>query len=536
MRQEVATTNPFNYQNPVNPAEFAGRERQLKLILESVELCLHGRQSNVWIRGDWGIGKTSLLYKIQPKLEEFGLVVNADLGDGEGQVVELVRTIVLNMLGKEPPGIDLENLEVQRGLDRYAFTVSLRRLKDAFGDRYKLVVVTVDNFERATEDTANFLKDIFQGLYRQDSRYMLIVSGRDTPMDSPTAHNPLVRFYRQCLLGDFSLEETALAIERPLKFGAELRFTRDAVEHLHRTTLGHPFFLKLLCFHIYGIAGGKGQVDRAWIDENWEHLSEQLADAKFGEEFSNLAPFEQDALLKASLAGEEFEPRDLRGVVKSVDTSIDRLTKKGHLRKLRRGEYAVYHPLFREFLRAQAAARGLRPKKHAHISRGQPVTGRVHLQELMAACAGRRLDILDPHFRGQAVSYLEHADAAAQIRILRDQVSGQKEAAQWRETAEEWLSRLADSVRKRLQIRAWPSSSTEPFPVHYRAILGDRRAWEVSHSLDQVGRKATTITDKTDAREPLDRDFNRYWKQAEEIFPAARPRGPSSQKPPRETA
>lgn len=115
------------------------------------------------------------------------------------------------------------------------------------------------------------------------------------------------------------------------------------------------------------------------------------------------------------------------------------------------------------------------------------------------------MDIVDEHFRGRAVSFLEVAKAV-KIRILM------APDGPWPTTLRA-LKELDLDLRRRIEVREWPKSEKTPVPWHVRFIVGDNGAGEVSHSLDGVGKKATYFTDKSAVRDDLAADFERCGKR-----------------------
>src|SRR4029077_627827 len=121
-----------------------------------------------------------------------------------------------------------------------------------------------------------------------------------------------------------------------------------------------------------------------------------------------------------------------------------------------------------------------------------------------------RLDILDQHFRGRAVSLLEHVQEKVLVRVLM----GQDPA--WPRT-EKLLEQLRSDVQSRIQIRAWPDAQNVPW--HYRCLIGDREIWKSDHSFDGVGKKKFYLTDASENRDELRAEFDEWWRESKQIFP-----------------
>ena len=214
------------------------------------------------------------------------------------------------------------------------------------------------------------------------------------------------------------------------------------------------------------------------------------------------------------MLGDSFEAKELRQAIKkSLDTYLRRLSTSGLLRKRTgHGEYEIYHPLFRSFLQATAHERRMKAPGHRGVKEKRTALGREEVEEVVQNVAREQLDVVDQHFRGRAVSFLEAAKANVRVRVL---MAPDK---QWSATLRA-LKELDLGLRGRVEVREWPESQTNPVPWHVRFVVGDRGAWEVSHSLDGVGKKATYFTDKSAVRNDLVADFERWWKESRRIFP-----------------
>ncbi len=219
--------------------------------------------------------------------------------------------------------------------------------------------------------------------------------------------------------------------------------------------------------------------------------------------------------MHASLHGPQFEAKELRAVIKtSLDTYLNRLlNKKQLLRSPSRGVYQLYHPLFRTYLQAKAAEKKLKSRASTVVPEGRPVLGREEVEARIASAAMRKLDIVDQHFRGRAVSMLEAVGAGVRIRILMG------EDPQWSKTLR-LLGDLDIDLRKRIEVRAWPDKSeAKPVPWHFRCLIGDREVWRFDHSLDGAGKKLARFTDDSADRKRHEQDFARWWRDGRPVFP-----------------
>lgn len=507
--------NPYAPGYPVAPNLFAGRQEALDALLRSFNSSRAGHLTNVFVEGEWGIGKTSILFRVRPQLEEAGCVIREDVvpDTKEDQFREFFSAVVneLSVVGAIP--IDhLDHSGGRRGVRR-----TLQIIWSALKDRgHEVVVLMLDNVERAKAEFLSEVRDLFQYLRENGARYMLLFAGRSLPAGERSAANPTARFFQRLPIGPMTEAEGVEAIRKPLEvLGYEMSLTADAARLIYDRAAGHPFFLKSISSAVFEIARGTGEIDHEWLRTYWRKVEESLEVSKFSGEFADLSAGERETLLRASLLDRSFEAKDLRGdIPKSLDTYLRRLTSAGLLRRSGHGSYEIYHALFRSFLSGKAGERNLRDGSHRSVKEKRTALGRAEVEEIIERIAERQLDIVDEHFRGRAVSFLEAAGPGVRMRVLM------APDGPWPKTLRA-LGELELSIRKRVEVREWPKSDASPVPWHVRFIVGDKGAWEITHSLDGVGRKTTYFTDKGAARNALAADFERWWKESRSIFPSS---------------
>jgi hypothetical protein len=343
---------------------------------------------------------------------------------------------------------------------------------------------------------------------------MLLFAGRELPAATTDAADPVRRFFQHIPIDRMDEPESVDAIRRPIQFLPGFEIEEDAGRLIHQRAAGHPYFLKKTCHEVFNLADGQGTIDSAWLEKHWVRVEGRLARDKFQSEVTGVPAGERKVLLCASLLEDSFQAIELRGFLKKApDVALLRLTERGLIRRASRGTYEIYHPLFRNYLQTLAHKDKItaRPVEN-YIPEGRPVLGRQQLERHLRDSAEKWLDILDQHFREDAVSLLEAVQKDVRIRVLM----GKDHA--WSKT-KRYLDGLHGSVRSRIEVRAWVASPDRPIPFHIRLVLGDVKCWESSHSLGAVGQKATTLTDKSAERRALRAEFNRWWKGSVVIYP-----------------
>lgn len=526
--------NPYTPGLPVDPCEFAGREKELQRIAEHAKSSGSGRPANVFVEGEWGIGKTSLLRRLQPSFAEQSWVLLTKIQeDREDHFELLIRSIfqeIINQAGNLCSDI-LTEQSLLKGMDRLVH--DLAKVYEAIRSRFQHVVILIDNAQAASPRTFTHLREVFQDLHQKGCRFMLVASGTKLPISDTSARNPVRRFFHLIRLSSLSYDDCVAAVRKPLLYRQQLtyrsteddlqdhagcssevfEFTEDGIGALYEKSEGHPYFLKLACHYVFDVAGGKGTIDRNWLMDHWADIATRLNEAKFDEEFDDLPPGEQQVLLRASLLQTEVFRRKNLDSIKSIDTFLNRLKSDELLRSVRHGEYQFYHPLFRESVRARAIRRRMKPSKSDYLAPGKPVTARFELEYWMEENVTKWLWILDQHFRGRAVSVLEAVPKDATIRVLM----GRDKA--WPKTAR-LLRELPLHVRRHLEIRAWPETQENPVPFHMRLLISEKSVFEMSHSIDGLGKKGATMTGQEQSRQHLVDEFKKWWSLSEQVYPS----------------
>src|SRR6266540_1907175 len=178
--------NPYAHGQPADPVkEFAGREEELRRVRSCVESSRAGHITNVFVDGEWGIGKTSLLNKLRPELQERGPVISEDLADGAEQMGWFYSAVFSELMEAKPHGVTAEQFRDFDVRDSRRVRKLLKMVWDGLRERnekYEIIVIMLDNLERAQSDFLSGVRDVFQRLTQEGARYMLIFAGKHLPV------------------------------------------------------------------------------------------------------------------------------------------------------------------------------------------------------------------------------------------------------------------------------------------------------------------------------------------------------------------
>ena len=100
---------------------------------------------------------------------------------------------------------------------------------------------------------------------------------------------------------------------------------------------------------------GEGVIDGSTVEKLVPRILYDLGRKVFSDRFTQASPVEQRILISmASFSGDNLNYSDIAGMSgtpkKKIGTFLSRLTEKDLIRKVERGQYELFHPLFKEYL------------------------------------------------------------------------------------------------------------------------------------------------------------------------------------------
>lgn len=380
--------NPFSPRHPASPQYFVNR----KVILQRFESQLltsaktrPPKPDNVAILGEWGIGKTSVLQK----LEE--LCLSQKAAKTFTALIELIpetctsfekfsnrtrdeiersfKTSDMSLLSKLKrdliPSWRLKTIELgiatveKKHRDKSvvtSFEDSLRELwKILSKNGVEVAVLMFDDLHYMAQQHVSGLYDIrgiFQSLPKEGCNFMLAVTGASYLFHMAREFaEPFTRFFDRFYLDPFDIEQTRNFITRPLSLSkAGITVEEDVIEEMYNLTKGHPYFLSFIMKNLVDMTG-KGNVSLKAFNKVYPTIAGYLSREKFNDDVTQASELELKVLRKmASIDVKTVTPGRL--AIKSVRKCLKVLTEnKGLVVKTSRGEYSLYHPLFKEYLR-----------------------------------------------------------------------------------------------------------------------------------------------------------------------------------------
>lgn len=499
------------------------------------------RPQNVAIVGGWGTGKTSLIDVVKPFARKKNcLVVDIDVSETETaklidlyqQLLNAIRISGIELAADKGNKDFLKVCEEIRSItktgvdftkDSYptpAFQLKLKEVWENLSNFINLIVLILDNAEYLTKIKGILmeLRNIFQRLNRRNTKYLLILSTKPVLFsDVRQTVEPTSRFVHYLPLENFKLEETEEAIVKPLinRKMENVKFTKEAIEFIHNKSQGHPYFVKLLCHHFLDLTKSKEAVSLQFVTQHYKDLMKRLIDDKLGRDFERLPDGEKEILISACTLGDIFTNKQLENLVNvaNVNDALKRLVEKesGELvTKYSRGKYAIYHPLFKEFLIWFFSESNKAERVAKYIPSGRIIKGENAVEQILEKELVGYAKICDEWFNYKAIELLEVVPSKIKVEILSSRIGDTNQKNQLKRK----LKRLSQKRGLEIELRYLPE-----FPFHIRCILTHNKGWQLSHSLKDIGQKASYISTILTDLKKLEKDFDWTWVKAKKLFP-----------------
>jgi len=380
------TINLFAPNFPAKPEAFVGRDMEINRFKRIIEEGVSTERTNsIALLGDWGTGKSSLLIKYYDILEKdyktsipILFSVTGDITNYEIFAQALLDKFHRNLLHKknlkEKIKGEIKNwriqrigvssfLSVERKEEEYFLTSGNALLRHNFEESWnrffkpgniKQVVFLLDdlhNMEKVRNGTVLALRDLFQLLPLEGYNYSVIFTAkRDYFSGVRQLAEPAVRFYEKFYLQYFSLRETINFVRKTIELSnLNLEVSEAAIEYMYKLTLGHPYFLSFIGKYLVELSKEKN-ISREYFEKLWPDIFIHLEREKFNDDIARVRGKELELLLEMSRT--DKDKIQISTFRKKYDTIYaTRLKEKSLIKRVDRGKYEIYHPLFKEFLR-----------------------------------------------------------------------------------------------------------------------------------------------------------------------------------------
>ena len=353
-----ARTNRASTPRVERPLTLVGRDVELGQLTQAFERAREGRRQVVFVTGDAGIGKTTLVDAFATDLlrtgevwlargqcvEQYGsgeaylpiLDVLGDMCRGPGRESALSRLAhcapgwLAELPGVLAPDQRAGLAERARGVTRDRMLRELAEVVEALAAERPLVWM-LEDLQWSDASTVEALAM----LARRRAPAQFMVVGTLRPVELIVRNHPL-RSVKQELAVHGQCAEIALpylsepAIQHYLDRRYPKHSSRAATRFLYRRTLGLPLFMVTLAGYL---------AERAALDDSSERLSELEAEVPEGvqqfieAQLSRLEPAERMTLDAAAAAGQEFTVAELAAALAAdrdeIEAACDRLSRRG---------------------------------------------------------------------------------------------------------------------------------------------------------------------------------------------------------------
>jgi hypothetical protein len=337
------------------------------------------------VLGDWGMGKTSLLYKMREvALKELQGEINAfcfhfsldpaccrSWDDFSSALLEqlkknfeataglkerLVKELSKWKVSFSVPPVSVEKKEKK---ERISLVNSLEELwkKHLVPSKVDACILFIDDvhyFLVAQQPDAYYtIRNTFQELARRSCNFSLVMSGPNMLFKAVVdLAEPFTRFFHPVYLEAFTLEGTREAIKKRISASKlKLEFSEDVISAVHDKSRGHPYFVMFIVYELVNLIGTEKRITQKEFKKSWPKIVSLLEKTVFINRLGEVSEREKEVLLRIAAVNEEqVSPSDIRGV-SGITQFFSRLERKGFLLKKERGSYELFHPLFKEYLR-----------------------------------------------------------------------------------------------------------------------------------------------------------------------------------------
>jgi len=377
--------NPFSPGRTVDPQFFAGRQKEINRFLSYLKNTKDGNPMNLALLGDRGIGKSSLLRKFDNLArEQHCITVRIDL-DSSFDSINVLASAILAEIRQEGQtyaklfsvsekvkkffrdyriSVDLlgSGFEIDKKTNSpnssLAFRDELTKIWKSVKGSVPAIVIMIDEAEELENITGvlQVLRNVFSRLAEQGFGYMLIISGKISLFGRiKQIHSPLARFFNPIPLAELDKTESLEALEKPLTESA-YQMTKEVKEQIIEVSEGHPYIIQFsghyLCEH-----ATNSLIDKKIYTIFFPLILDGLAQQLFNDYYSSLGQYEQHIL---KLIAQEKEKIVTSALIAKKENKkpqemtpvFNRLYKKDCLRKTARGQYQLFHGLFKEFLKS----------------------------------------------------------------------------------------------------------------------------------------------------------------------------------------
>ena len=376
-------SNPYNTETGQEPPVFVERKIEMDKFKRNLRDTKEGKPRHLAILGDYGAGKTVLLWRFENLLKKNGgipIFVQCYTVSSFKEFYNLLLNQICQTFPKEKVkgfinrlktvGLSAVGTGVTLGLKEKDFepqSTLLGILKSACqtiqrrkGSR--VLVFLIDDLHLVTQSLQSqileIMRNVFTLLGREKMKAMLVVSGLPTLFPTlEKLHEAIVSFFEPQRLLYFSYGETNKAVTEPVEeYGIE--WSKEAVRMIYNLSEGNPYYIQLLSYYTFEHLKGR-KIDTDSVKDGVTETLEHLAATKFLNMYESTSDSEKKVLYAL------FELGDYSSFTQIVEKSCELGVLEGTSKKLIRrlynknlieksnGKYRLSSKLFRRWLEVE---------------------------------------------------------------------------------------------------------------------------------------------------------------------------------------
>lgn len=376
--------NPFNPIQPARPDFFVGREPEITSFEKNIVQTMNGSPMNMAITGNRGMGKTSLLVKLEQLAKDQKCLV-LRMSNYEGNIADipefcdyLTSNLKREILSKKPLGEKFDQLQrwvatikptigwndinlsiEKKQVVQEVFRQRLLKLWGEMKGGFKCAVILIDeaeSLEGVKGGLLTFMREVFQRI-ENEAKYCIVLAGKFNFTERMSeSFSPLNRFFpcnRLLALDKESMRTYILQRLATVNVGID----EKAIDYILRKCEGHPYVLVSICYLLFDALNE----DENHITPDVVRRAEQKIDYRLGQDFFSpmfhpLTPKAREIIITIAKNAKalEFSFKDAVDWLKMprnyVSPYIKELLRKGVLDKPDRGRYRIFHTLFLRYL------------------------------------------------------------------------------------------------------------------------------------------------------------------------------------------
>jgi len=378
--------NPFTPKSGLEPKVFCGREYEIDYFEKLLKKVGTNYSDHFLILGDWGVGKTTLLKEFRNVAQSKGILtsfVSVESYQKEDRVQEGIRDLITQIPRGLPTGTSklksyckqIEGLGIQflgagvnftRKIDCSSQVLLLETLSNIWKDlkdETSMVLVLLDDVQNYNEISEIFttLKNVLSSdEIVKNTKFLFCLACTNTMWSQfLQRHHPIGRYFTPRLKLDRMNKDTTTSVIAEILKNSGVIFENSVIEKVYSYTQGHPYELQVLCSHLYNhqIAG---RVDTNVWDKSLMNTLVEIGEVVFDTMYEQASPKEREILHLMAEVMTPIKCIDLSNVglkqgvfsitKQSMSKYLERLSKKGLVKKDLKHEYQVFDRLFREYL------------------------------------------------------------------------------------------------------------------------------------------------------------------------------------------